>query len=392
MILSEDITFDLDDYKTKLNNNVVVIGSPGSGKSNSVVLPNIYQASGSYVISDPKGRLYRETADYLREKGYEVILLDFHNPTKTGHYNPLVYLDTIQDIVTMAHVLAHQNRNVSFVNDPFWDCAAEGLYTAILAYLVLECPMKQRTLNNMVRLISMMNVEENSKFCELDKIFEKLYRKNPDSFAYHQYKKIRFCPVKTLQSIVITAQTSLLLLENPELNVMTATDDIDLPSLGEKKKAVFLVVSDTDRSMDILANLFFTQAMNQLCNYADKQCDGRLAIPVRFILDDFGTNLKIVEFSRFISSIRSRGISIMLVLQSESQLREEYKKNADTILAGCDTIVYMGGNDLETAKMIAERINESVQNILWQEIGTIIIIQRGKKPIVTKAFDIWKYK
>mgnify|MGYP003303787202 CR=1 FL=1 len=187
-------------------------------------------------------------------------------------------------------------------------------------------------------------------------------------------------------------ESSLLLLENPELNVMTATDDIDLPSLGEKKKAVFLIVSDTDRSMDILANLFFTQAMNQLCNYADKQCDGRLAIPVRFILDDFGTNLKIVEFPRFISSIRSRGISIMLVLQSESQLREEYKKNADTILAGCDTIVYMGGNDLETAKMIAERINESVQNILWQEIGTIIIIQRGKKPIVTKAFDIWKYK
>lgn len=392
LILAERVICDLDDCKTKLNNNVVVVGSPGSGKSSSVVLPNIYQASGSYLISDPKGYLYEETADYLQKRGYEVLLLDLKNPTASNHYNPLAYIRTIQDIMTLASLLAHQSDRESFSGDPFWDQAAFGLYTAVLAYLVFECPVRQRTLANMTRLISMMDIEDTSKQCELDKLFEHLQAKKPDTFAYIQYRKIRVCPTKTLQSIIITAQASLLMLENPELNVMTASDDVCLSTLGDTKKAVFLVVSDSDRSMDVLANIFFTQAMNELCCHADQDCGGRLPVPVRFILDDFGTNLKINEFPKFISSIRSRGISTMLILQSEGQLKAEYKDNAATIIAGCDTYVYTGGNDLETAKAVAERTNDSIQNVLSQEIGKVRIIRRGQSPIYARSFDIWEHR
>lgn len=361
MILAEGISYSLDDYVTKCNNNVLIVGSPGSGKTSGIVKPNILQGYGSYIISDPKGRLYEETHDYLeKQEGYEVILIDFKNPILSGHYNPLKYIHTVQDIVYLANILAHQNNVSSFSGDPFWDQAAAGLYMAILGYLVYECVSTQRTLKNMVYLLSMMDVDDASKPCELDKLFSKLERKKPDCFAVQQYKKIRVCPTKTLQSIIVTAQASLLMLENPELDSMTAFDDIHLSSIGDKKKAVFLVVSDTDRSMDGLANIFFSQAMSELCNHADKDCKGRLPVPVRFILDDFGTNVKINDFPKYISSIRSRGISTTIILQAESQLEAEYKFDCDTIIGGCDTYVYTGGNDRRTADSVAVKSNQSV--------------------------------
>ncbi len=392
MILAEGISYSLDDYDTKRNNNLLIVGSPGSGKTSGIVKPNIFQASGSYIISDPKGRLYEETHDYLEKQGYEVVLIDFKNPLLSGHYNPLKYIKTVQDIVYFANILAHQNNVASFSADPFWDQAAAGLYMAVLGYLVQECLPVQRTLRNMVHLISMMNVEDSAKSCELDKLFSKVEKRNPNCFSVQQYKKIRVCPTKTLQSIIVTAQASLLMLENPEIDIMTAFDDVNLSSIGDRKKAVFLVVSDTDRSMDSLANIFFSQAMSELCNHADKDCKGRLLVPVRFILDDFATNVKINDFPKYISSIRSRGISTTIILQAESQLEAEYKSDCDTIIGGCDTYVYTGGNDRKTADSVAVKSNQSVQHILSQPLGVVRIFRRGEKAITAKGFNMLEHK
>lgn len=390
MILGQNQYYSLDCYKTQLNNNVLVVGTSGAGKTRSIVTPNLLQATGSYVVSDPKGTLYTKYKSRLENEGYVVKKLDFTEPEKSAHYNFFKYIRNTQDIVKISHMLIYQKKSGGHM-DPFWDEAAQLLIQAMIAYLREATPVKDHNLASIQRLVSMCQLEGDMDFGKtpLDEMIMSHGKKNPESYALSAYTKFRVAASKTLRSILITVNARLGSYDTPELGMMMKKDDIDITSIGQRKTALFVVVSDTDRSLDGLVNIFFSQAMNELCRYADKECeDGRLPIPVRFILDDFATNCKIEEFPRMVASIRSRGISTMLLIQSEAQLKEGYGADDKTIIGNCDTYVYLGGNDVDTAKSVAERCDVPLRKILNMPVGTNWIFRRGQEPVNAKNFDL----
>jgi len=394
LILGQNQFYSLDCYETQLNNNVLVVGTSGAGKTRSIVTPNLLQATGSYVVSDPKGNLFRKYKSYLEEQGYEVKKLDFTNPAESSHYNFFRYIRNEQDIVKIAHMLVYQRKGGGH-SDPFWDEAAKLLLTSLIAYLHEERLESEQTLQNLFKLLSLIDVTvnlENEKM-SLDLLMDELYEKNRYSFAANQYKKFRVAADRTLRSILITLNARLGSYDTKELAKMMLKDDVKISEIGDKKTALFVVVSDTDRSLDGLVNIFFTQAMNELCIHADNDCiDNRLPVPVRFILDDFATNCKIEEFPRMIASIRSRGISTMLMIQAESQLTECFGYDGKTIIGNCDTYVYLGGNDIETAKAVAERCDLPVKKILYMPVGTNWIFRRGQAPVNAQNFELDAYE
>lgn len=390
LILGQDQYYSLDCYQTKLNNNVLVVGTSGAGKTRSIVTPNLLQATGSYVLSDPKGNLYRKYKPYLEKQGYVVRKLDFTDPENSAHYNFFQYIRNTQDIVKIAHMLIYQRKEGGH-SDPFWDQASQLLLQSVISYLREEWGPDEQNLHRLLQLINLCQIDENSSSARttLDRLMDNLGQKNSDSYAYSSYTKFRVAASKTLKSILISVNARIGLFDTPELNEMTSSDDIDISSIGKQKTALFVIVSDTDRSLDGLVNIFFTQAMNELCRVADKECkDNCLPVPVRFILDDFATNCKIEEFPRMIASIRSRGISTMLMIQAESQLTESYGYDGKTIIGNCDTYVYLGGNDVETAKAVAERCDVPVKKVLNMPVETNWIFRRGQAPINARNFEL----
>lgn len=390
MILGQDRYYSLDCYETKVNNNVLVVGTSGAGKTRSIVTPNLLQATGSYVISDPKGNLYKKYKGYLKEQGYVVKKLDFTDPENSAHYNFFRYINSTQDIIKVAHMLIFQRKEGRH-EDPFWDEASQLLVQAVIAYLIERWGTEEQNLHRVLQLINLYQGtgDMEVRITPLDNMMEDLGKDNPDSYALSMYTKFRVAADKTLRSIMISVNARLGLYDTPELNEMTSSDDIDIASIGKQKTALFVTVSDTDRSMDGLVNIFFTQAMNELCRYADTECeDSCLPVPVRFILDDFATNCKIDDFPRMIASIRSRGISTMLMIQAESQLTENYGYDGKTIIGNCDTYVYLGGNDVETARAIATRCDLPVKKILNMPIETNWIFRRGEAPVYGHNFEL----
>lgn len=390
MILGQDRYYSLNCYETKVNNNVLVVGTSGAGKTRSIVTPNLLQATGSYVVSDPKGNLYKKYKGYLKAQGYVVKKLDFTDPENSAHYNFFRYIKSTQDIVKAAHMLIYQRKDTMHV-EPFWDEASQLLVQAVMAYLIERWGPEEQNLHRVLQLVNLYQGtgEMEERKTPLDNMMEELGKENPDSYALSMYTKFRVAADKTLRSIMISVNARLGLYDTPELNEMTGSDDIDIASIGKKKTALFVTVSDTDRSMDGLVNIFFTQAMNELCRYADTECeDSCLPIPVRFILDDFATNCKIDEFPRMIASIRSRGISTMLMIQAESQLTENYGYDGKTIIGNCDTYVYLGGNDVETARAVAVRCDMPVKKILNMPIETNWIFRRGEAPVYGHNFEL----
>lgn len=391
MIIAKDHAYSLDTYKTKLNNNVLVVGASGSGKTRSIVIPNLLQATGSYIVSDPKGNLYKKYGAYLRKQGYAVKKLDFTDPLNSVHYNFFHYIRSTQDILKVSYMLMDREKNATVKLDPFWDEAATLLLQGIMGYLMEACVKTDQNLHTIMTLISMARVDENDSCgdSDLDRLFKAWEQESPDSYAVRSYKKFQTAASKTLRSILITANAKLGRYDIPEITKMTETDNTLLDTIGHKKTALFVVVSDTDRSLDGLVNVFFTQAMNELCRVADKECkDNRLPVPVRFILDDFATNCKIADFPRMISSIRSREISTMLMIQAESQLKECYGEDGRTIIGNCDTYVYLGGNDLETAQAVAKRCDLPLKRVLYMPVGTNWIFRRGEMPVNSENFDL----
>lgn len=389
MIIAQDIAYSLNCYETQLNNNVLVVGTSGSGKTRSIVTPNLLQAAGSYIVSDPKGNLYEQYGDYLRKQGYDVKKLDFTDPDNSEHYNFFEYIRKTQDINKIAHMIVYSTGQNVNKADPFWDEAAELLLQSLIGYLYEGYGEKDRNLENVQDLLELCTIDEYDPDSNspLDMLMNDLESTNKDSYAVRQYKKFRIAAGKTLKSILISLNARIGQYDSAEIRKLTAKDTIDISSIGMKPTAIFVVVSDTDRSLDGLVNLFFTQAMNELCWQADKNCQNNtLPVPVRFILDDFATNCKIAEFPRMIASIRSRGISTMLMIQSEAQLEEGYDKDARTIIGNCDTYVYLGGNDVETAEAVAKRCDIPVKKILNMPVGTNWIFRRGQDPINGKNF------
>ncbi len=394
MILAKGQYYSMNCYETQLNNNVLVVGSSGAGKTRSIVEPNILQAYGSYVISDPKGMLYPKYSSYLKERGYDVKVIDFIHPGESCHYNFFKYIHNTKDIIKMAHILIFGIDGYS-LPDPFWDLSAELLLSSLLAFLWYYAPEEEQTLHFLQEMVLQceINEDDSSEDTVLDLIMLEKEKEEPGNFASRQYKKFRIAAGKTLRSILITLNAKLGKYDFDELNQMMAYDDIDIVSIGQKRTAVFVIISDTDRSMDGLANVFFSQVMNELCRYADEEClNRRLPIDVRFILDDIATNCRIIGFPSMISNIRSRGISAMCMLQAEAQLETGYGSDARTITSNCDTYVYLGGNDVDTAKAVAQRCDLPYRKILNMPVGTNWIFRRGEEPVHGENFPLEEYE
>ncbi|MDD3367634.1 MAG: type IV secretory system conjugative DNA transfer family protein [Lachnospiraceae bacterium] len=394
MIFAENQYYEMDSYKTKRNNNVLVVGTSGSGKTRNIVAPNLLQATGSYIVSDPKGNLHRKYKKYLENKGYVVKKVDFVHPEESIGYNPLAYVHSEQDVLKLARLLTDIS---SSMNDKFWDLATELLFSSVISFVWEGCRNDEKNLTSVQKLIAACQVQEDgaNEVNVLDQIMENAREDNPDSFSVRQYDKFRIAASRTLKSILITVNSKIGVLDTRAIQKMLRSDMVNFASIGKRKTAVFVVVSDTERSMDILANLFFSQAINELCKFADERCsdrDNRLPVDVRFILDDFATNVTIAEFPRMISSIRSRGISAMLMIQSEGQLVNTYGHDAKTIIGNCDNYLYLGGNDINTAQEVARRCDVSLKKILNMPVGTCWIFRRGQEAINAKLFDLEKYE
>jgi len=400
-ILPNGELFDLDSVKTRLNNNMAILGASGAGKTRSVVIPNLLSACGSYIVADPKGNLHMKYGDYLKNSGYKVIHLNFIHPDRSDKFNPLNYVRTTDDAMKLASQivsLGFDGRTAS--KDPFWEKASELLVSSMIGYFMEGGKDIDRSIHGIAELLARIDptVYEESDSCEIDEIFEShshnyYFRKGEESWAYAQYKKFKSTAPRTFGCVIITLQSMINSFDSLGMREMTSGEaQLDLKAIGKEKTVVFLSISDTDRSKDTIANIFYSQAMNELCSYADEECeDSRLPIPVRFILDDFGTNCRIHGFENMISNIRSRGISAVLILQSESQLEKGYGESSHTILDNCDTIVYMGGNDVETARMIAERSNQPLHKILDMPLATNWVFRRGSAPKFSKTADLSEY-
>ena len=391
MILARNQYYSMDDFQTQRNNNVLVVGAAGCGKTRGVVSPNLLQATGSYIVSDPKGSLLKKYGLYLMGKGYRVINIDFTNPGNSDHYNPLAYVRKPTDILKVAHMLAYNKSTQERKGgDSFWEQAAELLFSALIAYLVMYRPEEEQTLGNVAKLVCAGDGDENrpDQKTPLDRIMDEVEKRDYNSFCLKQYRKYRLAAGRTLASVQISCNVKLNAFDLPEIVKMAEGESIDFTKVGQEKTAVFVCVSDTDRSLDDLANLFFTQAMNELVRYADSLDDGRLPVPVRFILDDFATNVMIDDFQRVIASIRSRAISVMLCVQDEAQLSAAYQDHGNTIVSNCDTYLYLGGNDRKTEENVSTRADLPPHRVLNMKVGTGILFRRGEDPVCVKGFDL----
>ncbi len=396
-------------FETKCNNNILVVGASGSSKTRGVVAPNICAMSGSYVISDPKGNLFRQYAPMLEQYGYQIVHLNFIHPEYSQKYNPFVHLKNSDDIMKLSKMIIY-SESTGKEPDPFWNNAGEMLLSTLInflqeahylktAYHVPEFARWNHTILDIYTLLECINPDSISdgKICEIDTHFHLLERiwkeyTGKDSTACHLWKKFNQNPPKTLACVVMTVNAILAELDTAGIRHMLSGNDIVPETIGTQKTAVFVEISDTDRSKDLLANIFYSQVMNLLCSAADAQPDSRLSVPVQFILDDFGTNCRINSFENMISNIRSREISVMLILQSQTQLEAGYGVSAHTIMENCDTTIYMGGNDVMTAETIAKRCNTPVYRILNMPIGTNWIIRRGAEPVFGRTVDISEYE
>ena len=385
LILGEGQSYSLDCFETKLNNNVLVVGGSGSGKTTGIVIPNIKQATGSYIVTDPKGNLHKKLGGYLRSRGYNVLKLDLSNPNGDIRYNFLDYIEEEHDVIKIAHILMSGAGRKGFEGDNayFYQCAELLLGSAIASVKWLEkykpsikCigPLLTYCNNTLMRFTG--QAQKNDLEIQTDKwedLSDRLLRSFAGGFAD-----------ETKASICSTIGSVLGKLDTAGVEKMMLSDNkrLDIRDIGRKRTALFVTVSDTDRSMDVLANIFFTQAMSVLCRYADTKCRGEsLPVPVRFIMDDFATNCTIEDFPRMISSIRSRNISAMIMIQAESQLEDRFASESFTIILNCDSYLYLGGNDLETAKRIAERADIPFKKVLYMPVGTNWLFRRGQLPI-----------
>lgn len=392
-IFAKGVSRSLNDYKTRLNNNVIIMGTSGCGKTTSFVEPNLMQFAGTYIISDPKGSLLKKHRKKFEGAGYNIKVVDFQQPEKSCKYNPLGNIRSTQDIIRIANTLVYDPDVSASSIDPFWDSSNVLLISGLIGYM-LETGYTPCNFKGVLQLMhegerfSRSTVKDGyrrytEKASLLSDRFEELHEKSPDSWAYKQYKSVDQANDKTYDCIRVTLASKFANYTSEELDEMMSSNEIDFDKIAREKTAVFVLQSDSDRSLDGLVNLFFSQAINSLIKIADTYENQRLPIPVRFFLDDYGATTAIDNLDTIISTIRSRAISVSLILQSEAQLASS-KSGADkTILSNCDTYVYMGGNDVETAKAVSVRCNKPLEQILYMPVGKCWVFERGKKPVYT---------
>ena len=411
------------DPKTARNKNVLVVGGSGSGKTRFFIKPNLMQLHSSYVVTDPKGSIVVECGKLLQRNQYKIKILNTINFKKSHHYNPFAYLHSEKDILKLVTTLIANTQGDGKSGDDFWRKAETLLYTALIGYIYYEAPVEEQNFATLIEMINTMEVREDDEDFKnpVDLMFEELAKREPHHFAVRQYAKYRLAAGKTAKSILISCGARLAPFDIKELRDLMAYDEMELDTIGDRKTALFLIMSDTDSTFNFVIAILQSQLTNLLCDKADDVYGGRLPVHVRFILDEFANIGQIPQFDKLIATIRSREISASIILQSQSQLKAIYRDNADTIVGNCDTMLFLGGKEKTTLKEISEilgketidsfntsenRGKEISHGLNYQKLGKELMTQdeiatmdggmcilqlRGVRPFFSKKYDITKH-
>ena len=348
------------DPKNARNKNVLVVGGSGSGKTRFWLKPNLLQCHSSYVVTDPKGSIVVECGNALLKNGYKVKILNTINFKKSMHYNPFSYVHSEKDILKLVTTLMTNTKGEGSGGDPFWEKSERLLLTALIAYLHYEAPVEEQNFATLLEMLNTMQVLEDDEEYQnpVDLLFEELAKKKPNSFAGRQYKLYKLAAGKTAKSILISCGARLAPFDIQELRDLTMYDELQLDTLGDKKTALFLIMSDTDSTFNFLISMVYTQLFNLLCDKADDVYGGKLPIHVRCLIDECANIGQIPNLEKLVATIRSREISACLVLQARSQLKAIYKDNADTIVGNMDSKIFLGGSEPTTLKDLSEMLGK----------------------------------
>ena len=416
------------DPKTARNKNVLIVGGSGSGKTRFWLKPNLMQCTSktypvSFVVTDPKGTLIIETGKMLQRKGYRIKVMYTIKFKKSMKYNPLAYIHDEKDILKLVTTLIANTKGDGKGGDPFWEKAETLLYTALIGYIHYEAPEEEQNFSTLVEFINSMEVREDDEEFKnsVDLMFDELEEKSPDHFAVRQYKKFKLSAGKTAKSILVSCGARLAPFDIAELREVTAYDELELDTLGDRKTALFLIMSDTDDSFNFLISMAYTQLFNLLCEKADDVYGGRLPVHVRCLIDECANIGQIPKLEKLVATIRSREISACLVLQAQSQLKAIYKDNADTIIGNMDCSIFLGGREPTTLKELSaalgketidtyntgeSRGRETSHSLNYQKLGKALmdvdelavldggkcILQlRGVRPFLSNKYDITKH-
>ena len=348
------------DPKNARNKNVLVVGGSGSGKTRFWLKPNLLQCHSSYVITDPKGSIVVECGNALLKNGYKLKILNTINFSKSMHYNPFAYVHSEKDILKLVTTLMTNTKGEGSGGDPFWEKSERLLLTALIAYLHYEAPVEEQNFATLLEMLNTMQVMEDDEEYQnpVDLLFEDLAKTKPNSFAGRQYKLYKLAAGKTAKSILISCGARLAPFDIQELRDLTMYDELQLDTLGDKKTALFLIMSDTDSTFNFLISMVYTQLFNLLCDKADDVYGGKLPIHVRCLIDECANIGQIPNLEKLVATIRSREISACLVLQAKSQLKAIYKDNADTIVGNMDSQIFLGGSEPTTLKDLSEMLGK----------------------------------
>ena len=348
------------DPRNARNKNVLVVGGSGSGKTRFWLKPNLLQCHSSYVVTDPKGTIVLECGNAMLKNGYKVRILNTINFKKSMHYNPFAYVHSEKDILKLVTTLMTNTKGEGSGGDPFWEKSERLLLTALIAYLHYEAPVEEQNFATLLEMLNTMQVLEDDEEYQnpVDLLFEELAKKKPNSFAGRQYKLYKLAAGKTAKSILISCGARLAPFDIQELRDLTMYDELQLDTLGDKKTALFLIMSDTDSTFNFLISMVYTQLFNLLCDKADDVYGGKLPVHVRCLIDECANIGQIPNLEKLVATIRSREISACLVLQARSQLKAIYKDNADTIVGNMDSQIFLGGSEPTTLKDLSEMLGK----------------------------------
>ena len=409
--------------KNARNKNVLIIGGSGSGKTRFWLKPNLLQMHSSYVITDPKGSIVIECGNALLKFGYRLKIFNTINFKKSMHYNPFAYIHSEKDILTLVTTLIANTKGDGKAGDEFWTKAETLLYCALIGYIHYEAPVEEQNFSTLIEFINAMEVREDDEDFQnpVDLMFEALERKKPNHFAVRQYKKFKLAAGKTSKSILISCGARLAPFDIQELREITAYDELELDTLGDKKTALFLIMSDTDATFNFLISMIYTQLFNLLCEKADDVYGGRLPVHVRCLIDECANIGQIPNLEKLVATIRSREISACLVLQAQSQLKAIYKDNADTIIGNMDSRIFLGGSEPTTLKELNQALGketidtyntgesrgrETSHSLNYQKLGKdlmsidelsvldggkCILQLRGVRPFLSDKYDLTQH-
>lgn len=423
IILSQNMQLGLNAKKHRRNLNVLVVGGSGAGKTRFYAKPNIFQANTSYIVADPKGEILRSVAPLLLEKGYDIKVFNLIEPENSDGYNPFVYIRKDEDVIKLiSNLIQNTTPKNASQNDPFWEKSEIALDSALMLYLLHEAPPEEQTFEMLMFLIenaaTVDDEDESGYQSPVDILFNGLEEEKPEHIAVRQYKIFKQASGKTAKSILISAAVRLAAFNLPEIAKMTSYDNLDIGTLGERKRAIFCVIPDNDNSFNYLVGMLYTQAFQALYFNADNNHGGELPIPVHIVMDEFANVALPDNFERILATMRSRRISVSIIIQNMAQLKALFKDSWENITGNCDTLLYLGGNEQSTHEYISKMLGKETidtrtrgitkgqhgsSNTNYQNAGrelltldevrlldnsNALIFIRGERPLIDKKFDI----